>query len=174
MTSELNFTWAVLDDSNMTQSFQRGSRVKTLGRAKVKGEYKVMNIIIDITRWHIHRKFTKKNSHADRQERFRRREPEVALVTMNVQDRMNESVASLDGPWTSRMPSCVMDVRKEGRMRGGESQTGQPKGSPALHDSSAGWPVTIVGHFDLAGRQTVICHFVFTVECICENKWRCQ
>lgn len=93
-------------------------------------------------------------------------EPEVALVTMNVQDRMNESVVSLDGPWTSRMPSCVMNVRKEGRMRGGESQIGQPKGSPALHDSSAGWPVTIVGHFDLAGCQTVICHFVFTVECI--------
>lgn len=96
-------------------------------------------------------------------------EPEVALVMMNVQDRMNESVASLDGPWTSRMPSCVTDVKKEGRTRG-ESQIGQPKGSPALHDSSAGWPVTIVGHFDLAGCQTVICHFVFTVEGICENK----
>lgn len=83
---------------------------------------------------------------------------------------VNESVASLDGTWASRMPSCAMDARKEGGMRGGESQIGQPKGSFALHDSSAGWPVTIVGHLDLAGCQTVICHFVFTVKCICENE----
>lgn len=55
----------------------------------MKGEFKVMNMITDIIRWHIHRKCMKKNSH--RQERFLKEtswEPEVALVTMNVQDHM--------------------------------------------------------------------------------------
>lgn len=91
--------------------------------------------------------------------------PEVALVTINVQDHVNESVPSLAGPPGSLDLFVPWMWGKEENEKV-KSQDRQPEGSSALHDSSARWSVAIVGHLDLTGSQTVVGRFVLAVECI--------
>lgn len=56
-----------------------------------------------------------------------------------------------------------------GQKKRSSSQTGFPKGFPALHDPCSRWPVTVMCQFNQVGGEAIICQFVLSVKSICND-----